>query len=113
MMSLSSTVLPQPLSPISPSVWPCVIERLISRSTGCRPKLTPSSCSSMSGDADSFVLLSFVAITRQLSAHQIRPDKIMHFVQTDAEKESQHQNDHERQHEGRGRSPANALRTRR
>ena len=49
MIVFSNTVLPQPLSPMTASVWPRGIVRSMSRSTCCRPKSTPTRSSWTSG----------------------------------------------------------------
>ena len=112
MIVLSSTVLPQPLSPMIASVWPRGIASVMSRSTGWRPKLTLSSLQlDQRVSARRFRLSLRFGLEHVESTSAITSGQSMSWtsVEPDAEEQIEHQDDDERQHERRGRRPADAF----
>src|SRR5262249_55008622 len=109
---LSSTVFPQPLSPMIATVCPRGTASEISRSTKCRPKLTSSSYSSIRPLAGGSFLDCFVDISRMAAPsprHQVRPNDVVNLIQSNAQKEIEDENNYERQHKRGRRRPADSL----
>src|SRR5262245_30707153 len=94
MISLSSTVFPQPLSPMIASVCPRGTESVMSRNTTWRPNWTPSLCSSMSDAAESLGLIGFDANAGILTHCKIGPDDVVHLIESDAEEKIESDDDH-------------------
>src|SRR5262249_13880001 len=107
------TVLPQPLSPMMPTVCPCATARSISRSTGLRPKLTSTPRISMSAPEDD--LRPDLSVTATMCVggleqpRSLGPDQQIEVVECDPQKEIQHQNQHERDDESAGGRSAHAF----
>src|SRR5438874_5708591 len=110
MITLRSTVFPQPLSPMIAIVCPRGIESSISRNTGWRAKLKPNSWIPMSAAIRSFDLGVLEAMSVGLRPHHLGPKNTMNSIQSDAKEKIEHQDNHERQHEGGSGGSANSLR---
>src|SRR5438270_11314266 len=99
MITLRSTVLPQPLSPMIAIVCPRGIESSISRNTGWRAKLKPSSWIPMSAVVRSFDLGVLEAMSVGLRPLTLASNYTMNSIQSDANEKSEQQDNHELQHE--------------
>src|SRR5688572_2672422 len=116
-MIFSSTVLPQPLSPMIAKVCWRGTDKPISRSTCWRPKAMLRSCSSMRAVSLGELLRFVDAITHfafrltKSNLQRLRPNHVLHVIKRNTQHQIENDDNHERQHEGRGRSATNAFGT--